>query len=164
MAVCMPSTCSPSACRTIGSSWPHLLQGILVGRPRDGNDRVAWLVERGRYAEALAVAEEDSTGEEAPSLLAQVLRLLHGRCKGGFVKGAEARPAHARVPWPAPLQWRRPCESPPESSSCSLWLGRASTARPLRWPPGSSRWVWRVRQKLVRGARICNPAVCKPLA
>lgn len=38
------------------------MQGITVGRPRDGNDRVAWLADRGRYAEALTVAEEDRTG------------------------------------------------------------------------------------------------------
>lgn len=33
-----------------------------MGRPRDGNDRVAWLLQRRRYADALAVAEEDYTG------------------------------------------------------------------------------------------------------
>ncbi|KAL6770739.1 hypothetical protein ACKKBF_B32460 [Auxenochlorella protothecoides x Auxenochlorella symbiontica] len=35
--------------------------GTVVGRPRDGNDRVAWMMERGRIAEALAVAESDAT-------------------------------------------------------------------------------------------------------
>lgn len=35
----------------------------MVGRPRDGNDRIAWLAERGRFADALDVAEEDWTGE-----------------------------------------------------------------------------------------------------
>lgn len=39
------------------------LQGIIVGRPRDGNDRVSWLSDRGRLAEALSVAEEDSSGK-----------------------------------------------------------------------------------------------------
>ena len=36
--------------------------GIVVGRPRDGNDRVAWLSERARWGEALEVAETDLTG------------------------------------------------------------------------------------------------------
>ncbi|PSC74814.1 vacuolar sorting-associated 41-like protein [Micractinium conductrix] len=42
----------------------YLMSGpeeVLVGRPRDGNDRVAWLLQRRRYADALAVAEEDYT-------------------------------------------------------------------------------------------------------
>ena len=41
------------------------MQGLIVGRPRDGADRVAWLVQRQRYAEALSVAEQDRTGERA---------------------------------------------------------------------------------------------------
>lgn len=52
-------------------SWPpfplphaHSPQDIIVGRPRDGNDRVAWLGDRGRYAEALSVAEEDRSGAD----------------------------------------------------------------------------------------------------
>lgn len=32
---------------------------MIVGRPRDGNDRIAWLSERRRFSEALAVAEGD---------------------------------------------------------------------------------------------------------
>ena len=46
------------------ASPPLPLQGIIVGRPRDGNDRVSWLSERGRLAEALRVAEEDSSGKQ----------------------------------------------------------------------------------------------------
>jgi len=49
-----PANVHPQACNPF--------QGIIVGRPRDGNDRVAWLSERGRYAEALSVAEEDYSG------------------------------------------------------------------------------------------------------
>ena len=40
-----------------------------MGRPRDGNDRVAWLSERGRYAEALTVADDDYTGALVRGLL-----------------------------------------------------------------------------------------------
>ena len=38
----------PHACRA---------QDVVVGRPRDGDDRVAWLLEHGRYDKALAVCE-----------------------------------------------------------------------------------------------------------
>ena len=35
------------------------LQDVVVGRPRDGDDRVAWLLQRGRFREALAIAGTD---------------------------------------------------------------------------------------------------------
>jgi hypothetical protein len=32
---------------------------VVVGRPRDGDDRVAWLLQRRRFREALAIASTD---------------------------------------------------------------------------------------------------------
>ena len=58
-AVPVPRPAPPHPPRAAPPSCP---QGIIAGRPRDGNDRVAWLAERGRYADALAVAEEDASG------------------------------------------------------------------------------------------------------
>ena len=38
-----------------------LLQDIVVGRPRDGDDRVAWLLEHRRFDKALEILETDKT-------------------------------------------------------------------------------------------------------
>jgi hypothetical protein len=32
---------------------------VVVGRPRDGDDRVAWLLQRRRFREALTIASTD---------------------------------------------------------------------------------------------------------
>ncbi len=45
-------------------------QDVVVGRPRDGDDRVAWLLDHGRFDKALAVLDTDrglkaSTHEQA---------------------------------------------------------------------------------------------------
>jgi hypothetical protein len=46
-------------------------QDVVVGRPRDGDDRVAWLLDHHRFDKALAVLESDrglkaSTHEQVP--------------------------------------------------------------------------------------------------
>lgn len=35
------------------------LQAVLVGRTRDADDRCAWFLQVGRFADALALAEEE---------------------------------------------------------------------------------------------------------
>ena len=37
------------------------LQEIIVSRPRDGCDRVTWLLEHARYEQALDIIETDAT-------------------------------------------------------------------------------------------------------
>lgn len=37
-----------------------VVQDVVIGRPREGADRVAWLAARRRFPEALAVAEQDA--------------------------------------------------------------------------------------------------------
>ncbi|EFN59982.1 hypothetical protein CHLNCDRAFT_133107 [Chlorella variabilis] len=50
---------------------------IVVGRPRDGNDRVSWLAERGRFAEALVQsAVREALGEQYLQALLEA-----GRCE-----------------------------------------------------------------------------------
>ena len=34
-------------------------QDVVVGRPRDGDDRVAWLLDHGRFDKALSVLDTD---------------------------------------------------------------------------------------------------------
>jgi hypothetical protein len=36
-----------------------LLQDVVVGKPRDGDDRVAWLLDHQRFDKALSVLETD---------------------------------------------------------------------------------------------------------
>ena len=48
-------------------------QDIVVGRPRDGDDRVNWLIEHARFEEALKVLDTDgslksSSHQKVPSL------------------------------------------------------------------------------------------------
>lgn len=48
-----------------------MVQDVVVGRPRDGDDRVAWLLDHRRFDKALAVLETDrglkpSTHEQVP--------------------------------------------------------------------------------------------------
>ena len=40
-------------------------QEIIVGRPRDGGDRVTWLLEHARYEQALDIIESDATLTQA---------------------------------------------------------------------------------------------------
>ena len=42
-----------------------LLQEIIVGRPRDGSDRVTWLLEHSRFEQALDIIESDVTLSQA---------------------------------------------------------------------------------------------------
>ena len=75
---------------------------IILGRPRDGNDRIIWLCEKGRYKEAIQVAEEDPTvrPECAFQLGEEYLGyLMTGNCggQGGGKKEYEA--AAELVPW-----------------------------------------------------------------
>ena len=42
-----------------------LLQEIIVGRPRDGSDRVSWLLEHSRFEQALDIIETDVTLSQA---------------------------------------------------------------------------------------------------
>ena len=37
------------------------LQEIIVGRPRDGSDRVTWLLDHSRFEQALNIIESDVT-------------------------------------------------------------------------------------------------------
>ncbi len=41
------------------------MQEIIVGRPRDGSDRVTWLLEHSRYEQALDIIESDVTLTQA---------------------------------------------------------------------------------------------------
>ena len=41
------------------------LQEIIVGRPRDGSDRVTWLLEHSRFEQALNIIESDVTLSQA---------------------------------------------------------------------------------------------------
>ncbi|KAI3429426.1 hypothetical protein D9Q98_005520 [Chlorella vulgaris] len=77
---------------------------IIVGRPRDGNDRVAWLGDRGRYAEALSVAEEDRsvTAKVRESLGEQYLQALVA--DGRYQEAAALSP---RVLRGSPMAWER---------------------------------------------------------
>jgi len=75
---------------------------IILGRPRDGNDRIIWLCEKGRYKEAIEVAEEDPTvrPECAFQLGEEYLGYLmdgNGGGQGGGKKEYEA--AAVLVPW-----------------------------------------------------------------
>lgn len=119
-----------------------------MGRPRDGNDRVAWLSERGRYAEALSVAEEDYTGVRA---------LLWGPVLSGGLaaRGRGTAPAVSPAPWSSRLQSpmgapcltvapfhpqsSRLCGSRWESSSCKRWRLKAAGRRPQSSAPVCSR-------------------------
>lgn len=79
-------------------------EGIIVGRPRDGNDRVAWLSERGLYAEALTVADDDYTVKPAvkESLGEQFLQALAAE-----ERWAEAAALCPRVLKANELAWER---------------------------------------------------------
>lgn len=41
------------------------MQEIIVGRPRDGSDRVTWLLDQSRFAQALDIIESDVTLSQA---------------------------------------------------------------------------------------------------
>jgi len=45
-------------CSLYGESAP-VLQDVVVGKPRDGDDRVAWLLDHQRFDAALSVLETD---------------------------------------------------------------------------------------------------------
>lgn len=38
-----------------------LVQDIVVGKPRDGDDRIDWLIQYSRFEEALTILEADSS-------------------------------------------------------------------------------------------------------
>lgn len=42
-----------------GSDAGNMLQDVVVGKPRDGDDRVAWLLDHQRFDKALSVLETD---------------------------------------------------------------------------------------------------------
>ena len=41
------------------------MQEIIVGRPRDGSDRVTWLLDHSRFEQALNIIESDVTLSQA---------------------------------------------------------------------------------------------------
>ncbi len=43
----------------IGTRPGRRAQDVVVGRPRDGDDRVAWLLDHGHFTAALGVLEAD---------------------------------------------------------------------------------------------------------
>jgi len=65
---------------------------VVVGRPRDGRDRVLWLMQRDRYEEALATAEARQTTD--PQLYEEVGRtyLEHSLATGKFARAVELCP------------------------------------------------------------------------
>ena len=57
-------------CQTVGKAG-KCAQDVVVGRPRDGDDRVAWLLDHGHFMAALDVLEADrglrpATHQQAP--------------------------------------------------------------------------------------------------
>ena len=67
-----------TAPHTKGSSYARTMacQDVVVGRPRDGDDRVAWLLDHKRFTHALRVVESDPTLR--PATLNEVRQLFAG--------------------------------------------------------------------------------------
>ena len=51
---------------------------VVVARPRDPDDRVAWLLEKSRFAEALQAAEKDRKVRIYSSILEKSISLHRG--------------------------------------------------------------------------------------
>ena len=67
------------------------LQEIIVGRPRDGSDRVSWLLEHSRFEQALDIIESDVTLSQAT------------REQACSLKHSVSLPSHTDVPSMMPL-------------------------------------------------------------
>ncbi|KAL4447636.1 hypothetical protein ABPG75_004855 [Micractinium tetrahymenae] len=106
-------------------------EGITVGRPRDGNDRVAWLAERGRYAEALTVAEEDSSVQPA-SLEAVGEQCLQALVREGRYE--EAAALASRVLKANELAWERWVYTFAQARQLAALAPRLPTADPRLKP------------------------------
>ena len=74
-----------------------MVQDIIVGRPRDGDDRIAWLLEHQRFQRALDIIEKEPTLRAATRAQTVERYLDHLIAEERFAEAAKIMPRLLQV-------------------------------------------------------------------
>ena len=89
-----------------------MVQDIIVGRPRDGDDRVAWLLEHQRFQRALDIIEKEPSLRAATRAQTAERYLDHLIAEERFAEAAKSLPRLLQVGF---CQWELVCFLLPSS-------------------------------------------------